>query len=351
MSLLGGGVLPAPAEAAKCISCEGEEPGEEPEAQILTIEIVGHGSVGNGTKTYCENAGAASKSCQVEFAEGKKATLSATPLGEYVFQGWSGSGCSGTGNCEVTMTEAKSVEATFTNPPPAPPTITSPTSGQVFERSAEEPVSVSFTDGDPTIVEFRCRVDSLPEVSCAPPSWTSPKLGAGEHTVYVSARDGGGNVAVAFRSFKVAINAPPGEEGEPKPEEPGPGSGGAPGSGGTPIAQPVSPGPVDIRPRQIHVSAVVKSRHEGKATIFRKLMLKRLPAGVKALSACLGKGCPYKRKTIPAKNGAADFSAFFADRKLVPGVTILLSAGGNGMESQTIKIRTRAGRAPKVTSG
>lgn len=340
-ALLAGGAMPASAGAAKCLTCEGEGEGEV-EAQFLTIEIVGHGSVGNGTKTYCENLFSSSKECKVELAEGKKVTLTATAGPEYTFQGWSGA-CSGTGGCEVTMDEAKSVTATFADTtPPAPPTINSPTSGQVFERTAEEPVSVSFTNsGD--AVRFRCSVDnpSGGEICFTP--WSTPKLAAGTHTVRVWAEDAVGNISTtpASVTFEVVIKSP-------KTEEPETGSGGTPGtpSTGSVVAVPAP----DVKPTKIHVNAVVKSRHVGKATILRKLALKSLPAGLKAISICMGKGCPFKRKTVPAKNGVADFSPYFANRKLAPGVTIRLKAGGAGMESQEIDIRTRAARPPKVTT-
>lgn len=338
-ALVAGGALPASAGAAKCLTCESEGEGEV-EAQFLTIEIAGHGAVKNGTKTYCENTGSSTKTCEVELAEGKTVTLSAAPLGEYVFQGWSGA-CSGSGSCEVTMSEAKSVQAIFTNPPPAPPTITSPTSGQVFEfttsGSVGGPISVSFTNsGD--AVRFRCSVDNPAggEICFSP--WSTPGLTAGTHTVYVWAEDVEGNLSTpATRSFEVVIK-PPSSEGE-----------GPPATSQVPSDAPVVvPGALDLRPTEFHVNAVVRSRRVGKATIFRKLALKGLPAGTKALALCVGKGCPFKRKTVPGKNGVADFSAFFAKRKLAPGATITLKAGGAGMESQTIEIETRAGKSPKL---
>jgi hypothetical protein len=334
-ALLAGGALPASARAAKCLTCEGEGEGEV-EAQFLTIEIVGHGSVKNGTKTYCENASSSSKECKVELAEGKEVTLTAAPLGEYVFQGWSGA-CSGSGSCEVTMTEAKSVQATFTNPPPAPPTITSPTAGQVFESETSGPISVSFTNsGD--AARFRCSVDNASGGEFCFSPWSTPGLAAGTHTVYVWAEDVEGNLsAPATRSFEVVIK-PPSGEGDGPPE-----------TSHMPSDAPVVvTNPSNLQPTQIHVNAVFKSRRVGKATIFRKLALKGLPARTKAISLCMGKGCPFKRKTVPGKKGVADFSAFFANRKLAPGVTITLKAGGAGMESQTIEIETRAGKAPKM---
>ena len=49
--------------------------------------------------------------------------ITATPNGSSNFTGWSGAGCSGTGTCQVTMSGARSVTATFatiTWPPGAP---------------------------------------------------------------------------------------------------------------------------------------------------------------------------------------------------------------------------------------
>ncbi len=50
--------------------------------------------------------------CEASFPEGIKVTLTATAAAGSTFAGWSGA-CTGTGICEVTMTEAKSVTATF----------------------------------------------------------------------------------------------------------------------------------------------------------------------------------------------------------------------------------------------
>lgn len=344
-ALLCSGVSPQRAAAAKCLTCE-EEGGGEVEAQILTIEIEGQGSVKNGTKTYCENTGFSPKSCAVELAEGKKVALTVAPLGEYVFQGWSGA-CSGSGSCEVTMTEAKSVKATFTNPPPANPTISSPTSGQVFERTAEEPISVSFTDSDPTIVSYRCHIDSGSDVSCSSP-WTTPKLSAGEHTVTVSAQDGGANLSSTFHTFKVVINPPAGEEGKEPPKEEG--GSGSPGGGGTPGGGTPSPIPtIAPPPAQIDVTPVVKTHASGNSTVLRKLVLKGLPAGATVAATCKGKGCPFKRKQITVRNGVADLSPLFGKHQLGAGALIELKVTAPGMTGETIDVKTRAGKPPKVT--
>lgn len=340
-ALVVGGALPASAGAAKCLTCEGEGEGEV-EAQFLTIEIVGHGSVGNGTKTYCENLSSPSKECEVELAEGKKVTLTATPGSGYTFQGWSGA-CSGTGSCEVTMTEEKSVTATFADvTPPAPPTINSPTSGQVFEfttsGSVSEPISVSFTNsGD--AVRFRCSVDnpSGGEICFTP--WSTPQLTAGTHTVRVWAEDAVGNLSTtpASVTFQVVV-------------KPASGEGGSPPETSTMPPQTFPTGVLDALPTKIHVNAVVKSRHVGKATILRKLALKGLPTGANVVVTCKGDGCPFKRKQFNVAWSVANFSSFFAKHPLGAGTLIELKASAPGMTSETIDVRTRANKPPKVTT-
>jgi len=348
--LVGGGVLPASAGALKCVDCEGEEPGEEAEAQILTIQVQGRGSVATATKTVCENTGGSVKTCELQVAESKKVTLSATPASGFTFMGWS-EACAGTGTCEVTMTSAKSVTATFADvTPPAVPTITSPTAGQLFERTSEEPVTVSFNNsGDGSAVSFLCRVDiatSTGASGCSPPSWTTGNLSAGTHTVYVWAKDSFGNMSSpASRSFEVSIVPPKGEEG-PSKEEGGAGSGGGATTPSGTATQ--SPPPPTLTPK-IAARLIARSRLEGSNTVFRKLVLKLLPSGAKVVATCTGKGCPFKRKQPKVKGGVASLSALFADRELAPGVLIQLKVTAPGMAGQTIALKVRAGKPPKVT--
>jgi outer membrane protein assembly factor BamB len=56
--------------------------------------------------------------CSHAFLDETAVTLSATPSAGYEFSGWSGAGCSGTGSCQVTMSQDTSVAATFTATPP-----------------------------------------------------------------------------------------------------------------------------------------------------------------------------------------------------------------------------------------
>lgn len=68
---------------------------------------------GTGTVTSLPVGINCGSECEAEFEEGVEVTLTATPASGSVFAGWSGAGCSVTGTCIVTMSEAKEVTATF----------------------------------------------------------------------------------------------------------------------------------------------------------------------------------------------------------------------------------------------
>jgi hypothetical protein len=77
----------------------------------LTVSKAGSGE---GTVTSTPSGIECGAVCAAEFEEGAEVTLTASPAGGSSFAGWSGAGCSGTGTCEVTMSEAQSVTAEFT---------------------------------------------------------------------------------------------------------------------------------------------------------------------------------------------------------------------------------------------
>jgi hypothetical protein len=52
---------------------------------------------------------------------------------------------------------------------------------------------------------------------------------------------------------------------------------------------------------------------------------------------------------LKVRNGVANLSALFADRELAPGVLIQLKVSAPGMIGQTITLKVRAGKPPKVT--
>ncbi len=77
---------------------------------------------GDGTVTSAPVGLACVGDCSALFVSGTVVTLAAAPAPGWVFGGWSGAGCSGTGSCVVTMSAARSVTATFVGEtiPPAP---------------------------------------------------------------------------------------------------------------------------------------------------------------------------------------------------------------------------------------
>ena len=91
---------------------------EIPVSHKLTVQGGGNG---NGTVTSspigisCDiSGGVASGDDNTVYESGAEVTLTAEPLPDSTFDGWSGGGCSGTDDCTVTMNQAQTVIATFT---------------------------------------------------------------------------------------------------------------------------------------------------------------------------------------------------------------------------------------------
>lgn len=67
----------------------------------------------NGTVTSNPSSINCDVTCSANYIAGASVILTASPNSGYVFNGWSGGGCSGTGTCTISMTTAKSVTATY----------------------------------------------------------------------------------------------------------------------------------------------------------------------------------------------------------------------------------------------
>jgi protein MpaA len=68
---------------------------------------------GSGTVTSSPAGTDCGSTCSAVYPNGTEVILGATATSGSIFAGWSGSGCSGTGSCEVTMSAAELVTATF----------------------------------------------------------------------------------------------------------------------------------------------------------------------------------------------------------------------------------------------
>lgn len=73
---------------------------------------------GKGTVTSTPTGISCGSDCTAEYDYGTEVTLIATPTSGATFTGWSGDGCTGIGECKVTMDAQKEISATFKNPFP-----------------------------------------------------------------------------------------------------------------------------------------------------------------------------------------------------------------------------------------
>jgi hypothetical protein len=94
-----------------------------PSADPETLTVTLAGGDGLGTVTSSPLGIDCGVACSAPFGYGTTVTLTATPVGGATFEGWSGD-CSGTGACTVTMSEARTITATFAPPLVDPQTLT-----------------------------------------------------------------------------------------------------------------------------------------------------------------------------------------------------------------------------------
>ena len=112
----------------------------------LNVIIIGDGTV-TGPGIDCPG------DCLESYASGTSVTLTAAPGLGWNFADWSGAGCSGTGACDVEMTEDRSVTATF-NQPPTAAMYCDPASCIIYENDVLSIYNDStHPDGDDNIVK------------------------------------------------------------------------------------------------------------------------------------------------------------------------------------------------------
>jgi hypothetical protein len=111
------------AVSAVVLACGG---GGGPTTYALTVISAG---TGNGTVSSSTGGISCGSTCSAMLASSTTVTLTATPSAGSVFSGWTGSACTGTGTCVVTLTANQTVGATFDLGPTTSYTLTVVKSG------------------------------------------------------------------------------------------------------------------------------------------------------------------------------------------------------------------------------
>ncbi|HEY2311042.1 MAG TPA: hypothetical protein VGH46_08005 [Gaiellaceae bacterium] len=162
---------------------------------------------GSGSVTSSPAGIDCGSTCSASFASGTSVTLTAAADSGSTFAGWSGGGCSGTGTCQVMLSAATSVTASFTKNKKQDTTKPKVTSVKVKVNHGAKSAKVTFHGTDPGNgskgLKFTCKLDGKSFKSCKSPK-TYKNLKSGKHTVQVKAIDKAGNVSkTAKKKFTV----------------------------------------------------------------------------------------------------------------------------------------------------
>jgi PKD repeat protein len=169
-----------------------------PKAFGVTVSKAGSGS---GSVSSSPAGIACGSDCQTSFDNGTVVTLTAAPDPGSVFAGWSGD-CSGTGSCQLTMGQARSVTATFAanQPPHASFTFTCTSLACNFDAGAS-------SDPDDGIASFAWNFgDGSIPASGPAVSHTYPK--AGQYTATLTVTDNAGATSTTTKAFNpISVSA------------------------------------------------------------------------------------------------------------------------------------------------
>jgi uncharacterized repeat protein (TIGR02543 family) len=109
--------------------------------QTFALTVTKEGA-GTGTVTSSPTGIDCGSTCSARYTYGSSVTLTPTPTAGWTFTGWSGN-CTGTGVCTVTMTQARTVTATFQDTTP-PAVAHSPVTSAVVSTAL--PITTAITD-------------------------------------------------------------------------------------------------------------------------------------------------------------------------------------------------------------
>lgn len=138
-------------DIARPLSCD------TPPQFTLTVSRTGSGS---GTISSMPAGISCGVDCSEPYNTGTMVTLTATPAGGSLFGGWSGSSCTGTGTCAMTVSAALTVNANFTLfTVPDPPVIISAIPGNAQVTVAFNP---PVSDGGSPITIYTAQCAGMP---------------------------------------------------------------------------------------------------------------------------------------------------------------------------------------------
>ena len=150
---------------------------------------VSKSGTGSGTVTSSPVGINCGTDCLQAFVPGTEVTLTATPSDSSSFAGWGGA-CSGTGPCTVTMSQARTVSAAFTqlDPPPASYTLTIDDRGTGLGTVTSSPAGLNC--GSDCVQAFaagsQVKLTAAPAPDSAFSGWGEACSGRGSCTVTMS---------------------------------------------------------------------------------------------------------------------------------------------------------------------
>jgi hypothetical protein len=195
------------------------EPPPRPSPERLNLSVAGEGTI-SGAGASCSTTCSASVPYVVEercihkptgdicnwFTDPQDVRVSAAPSRGWSFAGWAGD-CTGTGTCTVTMSNTRTVSASFTNPAP---TVTLSALGSTVTGDVGLNAKASDNVGG-VRVEYHVDGAKAAESADAPFAfiWNSASVPDGEHTIVARAVDITGKTTDSAAAKVTVDNAPP----------------------------------------------------------------------------------------------------------------------------------------------
>jgi hypothetical protein len=95
-------------------------------------------------------------------------------------------------------------------------------------------------------------------------------------------------------------------------------------------------------------TVALKATVSRRGTIFKQLLVQKLPPGAKVAVSCKGTGCP--RKSYSKSAGSKLMLKPFMGRLLKPKARLTITVTGSGFRTKVFAYTIQAGRKPKVTT-